>query len=42
MRALVQVMRTTFGGVEAYLKEYTSLTDADLARIRENLLEANA
>ena len=42
MRAVLQTIRSEFGGVEAYVREYTSLTDADLAQIRDNLLEAQA
>ena len=40
MHAVMAAIRTELGGVEAYVKAHTSLTDSDLERIRNNLLEA--
>ncbi|KAI0690921.1 protein-tyrosine phosphatase-like protein [Cerioporus squamosus] len=38
MRATLDALVREYGSVEAYVKQHTSLTDADLARIRANLL----
>ncbi len=38
MRATLDVLAREFGSVEEYVKQHTSLTDADLAQIRMNLL----
>ena len=39
MRAVMDAVNNEFGGLEAYVKRYTSLSDADLAQIREDLVE---
>ena len=38
MRATMDVVAKEYGSVEGYVKQHTSLTDEDLARIRANLL----
>ncbi|KAI0351571.1 hypothetical protein OH77DRAFT_930996 [Trametes cingulata] len=38
MQALLDYVRREYGGVEGYLRRYTSLNDEDFRRIRENLL----
>lgn len=37
MRATLAMIREKYGSAEGYLKQNTSLTDDDIARIRENL-----
>ncbi|KAH9910789.1 protein-tyrosine phosphatase-like protein [Epithele typhae] len=38
MSAILDVLQTKYGGAEGYVKQHTSLTDADIARIRKNML----
>lgn len=37
MQATLTMFREKYGSAEGYLKQATSLTDDDIARIRENL-----
>ncbi|THH10695.1 hypothetical protein EW145_g1158 [Phellinidium pouzarii] len=37
MHASLEMIRTKYGGAEAYIKQCTTLTDADIAQIRKNL-----
>ncbi|KAI0708050.1 protein-tyrosine phosphatase-like protein [Earliella scabrosa] len=39
MQAVLDAIGTEFGGVEGYLKRYTSLREDDFAHIRKNLIE---
>ena len=38
MRATLDVIAKEYGSVDEYVKQHTSLTDEDLARMRANLL----
>lgn len=38
MLATLTLIRSTYGSAEGYIKTRTSLTDADIARIKRNLL----
>lgn len=38
MAATLEMIHKKYGGAELYLKTHTSLTDADLDKIRQNLL----
>ena len=38
MVATLNMIREKFDGADGYLKTYTSLTDADLSKIRQSLL----
>ena len=38
MEAVLKAIRAEYGDIEGYLRKHTSLTDADFARIRQNLL----
>ena len=40
MRATLAMIREKYSGAEGYLKQMTSLSDEDIARIRENLAGA--
>ena len=39
MQAVLDAIGTEFGGVEGYLRRYTSLREDDFAHIRKNLIE---
>ncbi|KAI9065051.1 hypothetical protein FKP32DRAFT_1610888 [Trametes sanguinea] len=41
MQAFLDMVRREFGGVEAYLAKYTSITEDDMRRIRNNYLVSN-
>lgn len=38
MEAVLKWIQEEYGGVEGYLRQHTSLTDEDFARIRDNYL----
>jgi len=38
MQTFLSLLETKYGGVEAYIKQYTGLTDGDIVSIRNNLL----
>lgn len=38
MQSTLALLREKFGGAESYVKQHTSLTDADIEQIRKNLL----